>query len=412
MLAGGGVMKITRSLSAFEKIFLAVLLMAVLHACCPAQTTASEAIPLSAATDLQLFSPVNYQVFQRKSKFRGFITIRGRVRLPIESVEARVTGHSFTGELAATWHKISFDSNSGDFDADLPTVAGGFYSLEVRARLPAQVVKIVTVAHVGVGEVFIVSGQSNSTNYGELRQTSETRMVTTFSGDAWRLADDPQPGVQDNSSKGSFIPSFGDALYRRYRVPIGIASVGHGSTSVRQWLPAGEPVEVMPTMTKFVIRSEDGSLTSDGTLFNGMMKRIGQLGVDGFRAVLWHQGESDSHQSAEHEISADTYRRMLEHIILVTRQQAGWNIPWFVAQASYHTPEDSSCPPIREAQRSLWGSGVALQGPDTDTLTGSFRQNNGKGTHLSDAGLKVHGLMWARQVELYLDPMLHSQSHL
>jgi hypothetical protein len=43
-----------------------------------------------------------------------------------------------------------------------------------------------------------------------------------------RIADDPQPGVQDTSSRGSFIPAFGDALYAKYHVPVGIADVGHG----------------------------------------------------------------------------------------------------------------------------------------------------------------------------------------
>jgi hypothetical protein len=121
-------------------------------------------------------------------------------------------------------------------------------------------------------------------------------MVTTFSGTEWSLANDPQPGVQDNSRKGSFIPSFGDALYRRYHVPIGIASVGHGSTSVRQWLPADTPIHVMPTMTRYIKTDANGTLVSDGTLLAGMMLRIHQLGIHGFRALLWHQGESDSHQ--------------------------------------------------------------------------------------------------------------------
>jgi hypothetical protein len=153
-----------------------------------------------------------------------------------------------------------------------------------------------------VGEVFVVAGQSNSTNYGEAQQVTETGRVATFSGEAWRLANDPQPGVQDNSKKGSFIPSFGDALYRRYRVPIGVASVGRGSSSVRHWLPPGEPVEVMPVMKMYIVRGPDETLTNDGTLFNGMMTRIGQLGVHGFRAVLWHQGESDAHQPLKNEI--------------------------------------------------------------------------------------------------------------
>jgi len=354
---------------------------------------------------LELSSPLDYQVFQRQTKLRGTISVRGHAPLSAEAIEARITGRSIAGPLPGAWQKLSHDRN-GDFNAALTTEAGGFYSLEVRVRYKAHSVDTLTVPHVGVGEVFVVSGQSNSTNYGETPQVTTTQMVTTFDGNAWRLANDPQPGVQDNSKKGSFIPPFGDALYRRYGVPIGIASVGHGSTSVRQWLPAGDPVELMPTMTKFITHAPDGTLISDGTLFNGMLARIDQLGPHGFRAVLWHQGESDAHQPPEHDISAETYRRMMERVIVETRKRAGWDIPWFVALVSYHTPDDTSTPPLRDAQRSLWTSGIALAGPDTDTLTAAFRQNNGKGTHMNDAGLKAHGALWAQQVELYLDPLL------
>jgi hypothetical protein len=368
----------------------------------------AQQIPVPAAqAGFTLSSPLDYEVFQRRTKLSGSIVIRGHVALPAIAVEVRLSGNSLVGPLAVTWHRISFDSHTGDFRDNLTTAAGGFYSLEVRVRYRRHVPDKIIVPHVGIGEVFVISGQSNSTNYGETPQATETQKVTTFDGSTWRLANDPQPGVQDNSKKGSFIPPFGDELVRRYGVPVGIASVGHGSTSVRQWLPAGTPVEVMPTMTKFVTHDSKGTLISDGTLFHGMMARIQELGPHGFRALLWHQGESDSHQPPEHEISAETYRRLLEQVILATRRQAGWEVPWFVAQASYHTPEDTSCPPIREAQRSLWQSGIALEGPDTDTLTSAYRQNNGKGTHLNDAGLKAHGQMWAQKVERYLDPLLH-----
>jgi hypothetical protein len=137
-----------------------------------------------------------------------------------------------------------------------------------------------------------------------------------------------------------------------------------------------------------------------------MMARIEQLGAHGFRAVLWHQGESDSHQAPEHEIMADVYARMLEQVILESRKRAGWEIPWFVAQATYHTPADTQCLPIREAQRSLWQRGIALEGPDTDTLTSAYRQDSGKGTHMNDVGLNAHGVLWAQSVERYLDPLL------
>jgi hypothetical protein len=383
-------------------MFLAITLSFVSAAA--QQSNPGPAAPIAGGSVLS--SPLDYQVFQRASRLKGAIVVRGRAALPVEKVEARVSGESLIGTLKARWCRLELDPKTGEFHADLKTVPGGFYEVDVRVRHAAHRVEALTVPHVGVGEVFVISGQSNSTNYGEVPQVTKTGMVASFSGITWQLANDPQQGVQDNSKKGSFIPSFGDALYERYRVPIGIASVGHGSTSVRQWLPAGEPVEVMPTMTRYVIRDGDGTLTSDGTLFNGMMLRIRQLGVHGFRAVLWHQGESDSHQPPEHEIPADTYRRMLEHIIQETRRQAGWNIPWFVAQATYHTPDDTSCPPIREAQHKLSQNGFALEGPDTDTLKAPYRENSGKGTHFNDAGLKAHGLLWAQSVEIYLDPLL------
>lgn len=389
------------------QIASAVLTIVLFHSVCKAQLQDAVSASSSTGTHIHLTSPLDFEVFQRRSREEGRIVVSGRSELPVDRVEACVSGQSVTGPVSTRWHKLQFDRATGEFHAELSIGAGGFYKIEVRVRHGLHDVETATVPHVGVGEVFVISGQSNSTNYGEVPQVTETGMVTTFSGENWRLANDPQPGVQDSSKKGSFIPSFGDALYRKYRVPIGVASVGHGSTSVRQWLPGGEAVEVMPTMTKYVTQNSDGALVSDGTLFNGMMQRIESFGPHGFRAVLWHQGESDSHQQPEHEISGETYRRMLEDVILSSRKQAGWDIPWFVANVSYGNPETPSSPEIREAQQSLWRTKVALQGPDTDTLGPAYRQNGGKGVHFSDAGLKAHGLLWAHQVELYLDPLLH-----
>lgn len=371
-----------------------------------AQPASKPRPPVFPAVAVSLSSPLDYQVFQRQSRLRGTIVMSGHVAVPTDHVQVRIAGKSLLGELPARWKDIPFDPKTGDFSAKLLEVSGGFYEVDVKTMLGQRETSEVSVPHVGVGEVFVVSGQSNSTNYGEVRQKTETQMVCTFSGDSWRLANDPQPGVQDGSSKGSFIPSFGDELYRKYGVPIGIASVGHGSTSVRQWLPAGEPVEVTPTKESFVFRRKDGTLLSDGTLFNGMVARMNQLGDHGFRAVLWHQGESDSHQPKGHDIPAATYARMLREVITASRKHAGWDVPWFVAETTYHSSSDKECPPIRAAQRSLWESGVALEGPDTDALTMQYRQNNGKGVHFNDAGLKAHGMLWARAVEAYLDKVL------
>ncbi len=366
----------------------------------------TQAASATAEAPITLTSPLDYQVFQRSAPLKGEVQICGIAHLQADRLEARLTGTSLNGPLPGNWVRLHFDKASGAFRASLSTVPGGFYQLEVRLLRAHTQVAETAVAHLGVGEIFVISGQSNSTNYGEVRQTTETGMVSAFSGDSWQIANDPQPGVQDSSSKGSFIPSFGDALYRKYHVPIGIAAVGHGSTSVRQWLPAGERIDVMPTMTRFVTHNAAGDLVSDGTLFNGMMTRIHQLDRHGFRALLWHQGESDAHQQAGHEITAAQYRQMVIELIRASRKSAGWNFPWIVAEATYHSPKDPSDPDIERAQRSLWRRGVAIEGPDTDTLGSEYRQNHGAGVHFSDTGLKAHGALWAQAVERYLNRKL------
>ena len=359
----------------------------------------------TAPAAITLTSPLDYQVFQRSARMKGKVEVSGEEHVSADRIEVRLTGTSLSGPLPGNWVRLSLDKSTGAFHGSPATTPGGFYQIEVRALRRQRPVAETAVPHVGVGEVFVVSGQSNSTNYGEVRQVTETRMVVAFDGSSWRIADDPQPGVQDHSKKGSFIPAFGDALYRQYHVPIGIASVGHGSTSVRQWLPAGDPVYVMPTMTRFVSRNAQGELVSDGTLFNGMMQRIHQLGKHGFRALLWHQGESDSNQAPSHQIPADLYRKMMVEVIKASRKDAGWNFPWFVAEATYQ-PKHPSAPSIQAAQRSLWRKGLAFEGPDTDTLGPEYRQDNGRGVHFNAAGLRKHGQMWAQAVEVDLDRVL------
>ena len=360
----------------------------------------STGLTFAQAARTTLDSPRDFQVFQRQTRSQGTVIVAGHTSIDCDRAEGRL------GESSATWQALALDHETGSFRGELSVPAGGWYRFELRLRKTNATVETLEVGHVGVGEVFVVAGQSNATNYGEVRQQTHSGMVAAFSGQEWSIANDPQPGVQDNSKKGSFIPPFGDALFEKYRVPIGVAAVGHGSTSVRQWLPKGDRFNTPPTMSKFVRNVGPGVWESDGVLFDGMMKIISALGRGGFRALLWHQGESDAHQAREHDIAAGEYRRFLERIIQTSRREAGWDFAWFVAQVSYHNPRDPSAPEIRDAQKSLWQAGLALAGPDTDQLTGDNRQDGGMGVHFSDKGLQAHGHLWAEKVAAWLDTVL------
>ncbi len=327
------------------------------------------------ASDLTLDLPLDYQVFQRRTKLQGAMTIRGRVRSPYDRVEVRTLGKSLQGALPDQWRELTVTAKARSFEGTMPTPAGGWYTVEVRALKDGKVVGQMTVDHVGIGEVFIGAGQSNSTNCGQEKIQQRSGMVSSFSGTGWQLGDDPQPGVHDNSAGGSYWPAFGDAMYEEYQVPIGIASTGHSGTSVNQWAPGSE-------------------------LCRWTIGRMNQLGPNGFRAVLWHQGESDVGMKSEE------YTRKMTALIRETQKGAGWAVPWFVAQVSYHNPNQVTFPDPRAGQKKLWETGVAFEGPDTDTLTGDNRDEGGKGIHFSPKGLKAHGKMWAEKVAVYLDKEL------
>ncbi|MBL8764255.1 MAG: alpha-L-fucosidase [Phycisphaerae bacterium] len=328
---------------------------------------------------LSLETPTDYQVFQRATERAGIVGVRGWTGVACEAVEARLTGSSEWGEPDATWSRAT-PAADGSFALRLSAPAGGWYLLECRAVRAGAPIANVRVNHVGVGEVFVGAGQSNSTNCGgEGKLSCRTGMVSTFDCHAWRIADDPQPGVHDGSTGGSFWPAFGDAMHERFKVPIGVAVTGHGGTSINQWQRNGE-------------------------LFEWMMARVRALGPLGFRALLWHQGESDV------GMTGDQYAAGLERIILDSREAAGREFPWVVARVSYHNPEKPSFDSTRAGQKALWDRGIALEGPDTDTLTGDHRDGGGRGIHFSPKGLDAHGRMWADKVGVWLEVRLRADA--
>ena len=94
---------------------------------------------------------------------------------------------------------------------------------------------------------------------------------------------------------------------------------------------------------------------------------------------------------ANRQITGRQYREFMEKLIQASREKAGWRVPWFVAQATYHSESDPSDDEFRAAQKSLWGDGLALPGPDTDALRLPYRA----GVHFSFEGLQAHGNAWA-----------------
>ena len=376
-------------------------IMAALLSCTLALTPLSCA---AAPASIELGSPLDLQVFQRETKGFGKVLIEGvvtaqNVRTNEVRLEARFTGALPSGE--SEWRALPLDLRVRRFRAELPVASGGWYHLTVRLVDGPQTLAQVAVEHVGVGEIFVIAGQSNSANHGEERQRPKSPLVVARAKGKWQPADDPQPGA--SGSGGSFIPAFGDAMAARFKVPIGLVTCGVGATSVREWLPKGEPMAAPPTTGAHTYATGSNAWASTGELFD---KLVSTQQPARFRALLWHQGESDNHQPLGREISPSLYRTYLQRVIESSRAQLGWHVPWFVALASYHTPDDPGSPELRTAQKSLIADGVAVEGPNTDELGPEFRENKGRGVHFNAQGLQKHGLLWAEKVAPWLEAQL------
>lgn len=265
------------------------------------------------------------------------------------------------------WAELHVDRTMSPGSARALIPAGGWYRLEVRAVAAGQVAAQAFVEPVGVGEVFVIAGQSYADGANEEHLQIEDSAGRVVACDAlkktWAVANDPQPNRADG---GTIWPAMGNDLLPLARVPIGLMNAAVGGTSSRQWLP--------------------------GEALHQQLSDAGRV-VGRFRAVLWQQGESDVIEG----VSSDQYVRNLVAIRESLAEAWGFEPPWLLAKSTLHpTVYDK---PQEEGQiRAAIDQLVALPGfrpgPDTDILGAENRGGLGTRRHFSAVGQRRAGLMW------------------
>lgn len=347
---------------------------------------------------MPLLQPQPHAVYQRQSEREGRVPIEGLAPAGATTISFSISdGSSPFGTVPPEPVVLAVDPISGAFAGSAEWPAGGWYTILATARDASDaIVDEQWIDPVGIGEVFIVAGQSNSTNSGQFQTRQQSGLVSAFSGSGWRPATDPMPGTHDNATRGSFQPSMGDALVAQFGVPVAFASTGQGGSAIRHWQPDYEH--------DFVAN----------TFYNGLyqwtLHRIRQLGQGGFRALLWHQGESNAAQGESTDPSkVDTYYASLSNLLGSWRADAGWHLPVFTAKASLwplYNAIYGGDPYLRQAQQQIWDDGIALPGPDTDQLGLEYRQDDSDSrVHFNAAGLKLHGELWADSVSPFISEL-------
>ncbi len=129
---------------------------------------------------------------------------------------------------ATSWQEFSNTATeSGKFAGQI-RIPAGWWQLFVRCRDDQTELASGHQTYIGVGEVFVVAGQSYATNTNDerLNVTDAGQRVSAFdlATGTWRLANDPQP-TPDGSDGGSIWAPIGDMLVAELKVPVGFANV-------------------------------------------------------------------------------------------------------------------------------------------------------------------------------------------
>jgi len=320
----------------------------------------SAATALNTASPLSVTQPTERAIFQRNQRGMAEVPVAATIKDgQADTVEVRALDRQ-TKATVKDWAKVT-----AGMKLTLPT---GWYQFEFRAMKAEAAVATATVERVGVGEVFVTCGQSNSANYGGPQQKAQDDRVSScnFQNGLWQHGDDPQPGASGGG--GSPWALLGDHLVKKYDAPVGFICLGVGSTMVSYWTPTGKG-------------------------YPRLQQALQLTHEHGVRAVLWHQGESDSIAGT----SAENYAKMLGAAITQSRKDAGWDVPWGVALASFHPAKEATAErqaAVVEGQQKVIATvpGV-FQGPETDSFhTRGLLKDS---VHFNAQGLAAHAQGWA-----------------
>ena len=324
-----------------------------------------------ATAQLTVSSPCSRGVYQRDSANRAAVFVAGIAPTTATRMLARFVPVVAGQGVATAWQSLSIAATTSVFQG-APVVTGGWYRLDVRALAGSDTLVSAIIDRVGVGEVFIVAGQSNAYGMaGTAGATDDRVSVVDFKDD--KLNEQLLPVSFGHANTGVNVgpanplhiwATLGNRLVKKLGVPVLFLGAAHPATSSQEWQESAAGLK--PAESLFPYRK----------LGVALLHYAARTGV---RAVLWHQGEGDTGRSEQQYIDNVGF------VIQKSREQLGLGqIPWVMSRVSYIY--GAPTPAIIRAQNRLIAEvpGV-FAGPQTDDLIGPEMRPDA--THFGGAGL-------------------------
>lgn len=310
------------------------------------------------------------------------------------NTEVAFWGFGKAGEkttIKPSWTEDSYSvlpGPQGTWKLKVPTPdAGGPYEIRVEGY------STVVLKDVLIGEVWLVSGQSNmewsarmginnaeaevaAANYPEIRffqtghATATTPQQLLFGN--WTTC---TPETMIDFSAVAYF--FARELQKELKVPIGMINSSWGGTPAETWTPE-EDIWNDPSLDEVASQMKEvpWGPVEPARLWNAMVAPLVPYGI---RGALWYQGEANVGH-------ADTYTHLMATLISAWRREWGYRFPFFFAQLAPWTyggyGEGAA---LRDAQRralSVPDTGMVMTSDITDDVTDIHPRNK------QDVGLR------------------------
>ncbi len=335
--------------------------------------------------------PADWQIIQRDKNGNGSLTIQGTWSTSEKefSIQGRLVDENTQMPVTRDldWQDATLDLPAVKFSLTLKDIpAGGLYRLETRLRRPAagdkRALRGDYVHHLGVGDLYIIAGQSNASGTGKGEAVDGPMLgVHLFANDeTWKLGihpvEDATRSLHPATVTGVFHGhspwlAFGKRILSKTGIPVGLIPTALGGSPISMWIQdTGEA----------------------GSLFDNMMDMANKAGGK-VAGVLWHQGESDSCTDE----SINRYAERFRLLVKLLREKLGPDLPVFTGQinSSAWTPQEPcGWSRIREIQRRLSHDldgvymAVTIDCPLSDEVHNSSASNVIVGRRYADLALE------------------------
>lgn len=374
-------------------------------------------ISVAGLGQINITYPTSRAVFQRNNSNQCSIYIAGNFTQKTTKIEAKAIARtmSINQGTSTGWTTIQTNPQNGVYSGTL-TLQGGWYDIYVRAWKNNTLLGTDSLQRVGVGEVFVIAGQSNATGAEELRQvgnygTSASDDRVSFVNYSTNWSQDyskvvlPLAVFQHADSTSRIAPmgvsgwcwgALGDLLTSRLNVPIAFFNAAWPSCQVGIWSSTANDSTLS---APFIYTLPKG--IPYGHLRAALNFYLAQFGV---RAVLWHQGETDNAFST----SRVDYATQLKNVIEKSRIHSNKpNLTWVVSRVSHFKglglTAARTWQPVIDAQNDVIGlNGISktgyttnvVAGPETDNYTGP-RYRDSDDVHFKGSGHSTVAGLWS-----------------